>query len=105
MTRMFRALLISALILLAGITVSTMIGAVHLPLSHVFAVFTGNGTATERSIVIDLRLPRVLLAALAGGALALSGAVFQAMLRNPLADPYVLGISSGAALGAVKMMG
>lgn len=104
MTRMFRALLISGIILLAGITVSTMIGAVHLPLSHVFAVFTGNGTATERSIVIDLRLPRVLLAALAGGALALSGAVFQAMLRNPLADPYVLGISSGAALGAVISM-
>jgi iron complex transport system permease protein len=69
----------------------------------VSAIF-GHATPVERSIVVDLRLPRVLLAALAGGALALSGAVFQAMLRNPLADPYVLGVSSGAALGAVTSM-
>ena len=98
------AIAISLTILVIGIIASTAIGAVHVPASHVIAVLFGKGTAMERSIVIDLRLPRVLLAALAGGALALSGAVFQAMLRNPLADPYVLGISSGAALGAVISM-
>ncbi len=53
------------------------------------------------TIVRTLRLPRVLMALVAGGALALSGVVFQAILRNPLADPFILGVSSGAALGMV----
>lgn len=53
------------------------------------------------TIVLDLRLPRVLAAMLVGAALAASGAVFQGLLRNPLADPHVVGVSSGAALGAV----
>ncbi|HUP89183.1 MAG TPA: iron ABC transporter permease [Longimicrobiales bacterium] len=98
------ALLVSALVMLLGVMLSTAVGAVHVPLPRVAAVLFGGGSPVERSIVIDLRLPRVLLASLAGGALALSGAVFQALLRNPLADPYVLGISSGAALGAVISM-
>jgi len=49
---------------------------------------------------MELRLPRVLLAVLVGAALAIAGAVFQALFRNPMADPYVLGVSAGAALGA-----
>lgn len=53
------------------------------------------------AIVLKLRLPRTLLAALAGGCLSLGGLVFQALLRNPLAEPYILGVSGGAALGAV----
>jgi len=52
-------------------------------------------------MILQVRLPRLLLAAIAGGALASAGAVFQAVLRNPLADPYILGISGGAALGAI----
>lgn len=59
---------------------------------------------TARIIILDLRLPRVLLAALVGGGLAVTGAVFQGIFKNPLADPYVLGISSGAALGAALTM-
>ncbi|HEU5224169.1 MAG TPA: iron ABC transporter permease [Actinomycetota bacterium] len=55
-------------------------------------------------IVFQLRLPRVLLAAIVGGALAASGAVFQGLFRNPLADPAIIGVSSGAALGAVVMI-
>src|SRR5262245_48089574 len=54
-----------------------------------------------RTVVLELRLPRVLLAALAGGGLAVAGAAFQALTRNPLADPAVLGVAGGAALGAV----
>jgi iron complex transport system permease protein len=54
----------------------------------------------DRTIVLDVRAPRVALAALSGGGLALVGAAFQALLRNPLAEPYVLGVSGGAALGA-----
>lgn len=97
------AALLCALVALAAVIFSLMVGAARLPLSSVVAALTGGGSTIEHSIVVDLRLPRALLALLAGGALALSGAVFQAMLRNPLADPYVLGVSSGAALGAVLM--
>jgi len=57
--------------------------------------------ATAETIVFELRLPRVLTAALVGGGLAMSGAVFQALLRNPLADPYIIGTAAGASLGAV----
>ena len=52
-------------------------------------------------IVIDIRLPRILLAIVVGASLSVAGTSFQALLRNPLADPYVLGVSSGAALGAI----
>ncbi len=54
-----------------------------------------------RLIMVDIRLPRILLAVLVGAALSVAGAGFQALLRNPLADPYVLGVSSGAALGVI----
>ncbi|HVB34311.1 MAG TPA: iron ABC transporter permease [Patescibacteria group bacterium] len=60
-----------------------------------------NATSNCRMIVLDLRLPRVLLALLVGAGLSVTGAGFQALLRNPLADPYVLGVSSGAAVGAI----
>ena len=56
--------------------------------------------ASSETIVIELRLPRVLMAMIVGGGLAVAGATFQGLLRNPLADPYVLGTASGAALGA-----
>jgi len=61
----------------------------------------GPGTETEKTIILSLRVPRALLAGLVGAGLSLSGAIFQALLRNPLADPYILGVSSGAAVGAI----
>jgi iron complex transport system permease protein len=75
-------------------------GAVSLPLT---AVWNGlvSGQGPEAGIVRDLRAPRVVLAFLVGGSLAVSGAALQAMIRNPLAEPYLLGLSSGAGLGAV----
>ena len=51
--------------------------------------------------MVDIRLPRILLGILVGAALSVAGASFQALLRNPLADPYVLGVSSGSALGVI----
>ncbi len=60
----------------------------------------GGGAALAATMILRLRLPRLLMASIAGAALASTGAVFQAILRNPLADPYILGISGGAALGA-----
>ena len=69
------------------------------------AVLDGAGTQAEANpdyeIFVRVRLPRIILAAIVGAALACSGVVFQALLRNPLADPYILGISSGAGLGAI----
>jgi iron complex transport system permease protein len=68
-----------------------------------FDALPGGAPLTEvhRTILFDVRLPRVLLAALLGGALTVAGVVFQALLRNPLADPYVLGVSGGASIGGV----
>jgi iron complex transport system permease protein len=75
-------------------------GAVPLPLTTVWhGLISGQGP--EAGIVRDLRAPRVVLAFLVGGSLAVSGAALQAMIRNPLAEPYLLGLSSGAGLGAV----
>lgn len=64
-------------------------------------VLRGNGEAQARLILLEIRAPRVVAALLVGAALALSGGLFQALLRNPLAEPYLLGVSTGAALGAV----
>ncbi len=80
------------------------VGAAPVGFADAVAVAFGEGEPAQRAVVLGIRLPRVLLALLVGGALAAAGAVFQALLRNPLADPYVLGVSSGAALGAVGMM-
>jgi iron complex transport system permease protein len=79
-------------------------GAARLPLSAVMAAFGGAADAATRTIVLELRLPRVVLALVAGGGLAVAGAVFQALLRNPLAEPYVLGVAGGAAVGAVAAL-
>src|SRR5574337_1514950 len=69
------------------------------------ALGRGSELSSEyRLIVFDIRLPRILLGIFVGAALAVSGASFQALLRNPLADPYILGVSSGSALGAILML-
>ncbi|MBI5505871.1 MAG: iron ABC transporter permease [Deltaproteobacteria bacterium] len=82
--------------MLAAMAVGLLIGSVPLDFS---AVWAGDGGA--RTILFDLRLPRVLLAAMAGAALAASGAALQPTLRNPLASPEIIGVSGGAALAAV----
>jgi iron complex transport system permease protein len=76
-------------------------GAVTIPPDRVVAALAGRGDPTDVTIILALRLPRVLGAALVGAALAAAGALLQGLLRNPLADPYVLGTSAGGALGAV----
>lgn len=93
------------LVMLGLATTSLLIaiaaGAAAIPLTDVVRALLGQGDPTTRAIVIELRLPRAALAFVAGGGLAVSGAVFQALLRNPLADPYILGVSGGAAVGAI----
>lgn len=80
------------------------LGSVALSPGEVLAVLRGGGTEAHRAILLQIRLPRILLAALLGGGLALAGATFQALLRNPLAEPYILGVSGGAAVGAVSVL-
>jgi len=91
------------LLVLAGL-VSVAVGAVILPLPRVLQALLQPRTvgveATDATIVWDIRLGRVLLAALIGAGLAASGTALQGLFRNPLADPFVIGASSGAALGA-----
>lgn len=94
---------------LVGITLlcvllSVRFGAVSLTTGEAFDALLGGGTQINRTIVRELRLPRALLGVLVGGGLALAGAVFQALLRNPLAEPYILGISGGSAAGAVTAL-
>jgi len=82
---------------LVGLAVSLLFGE---PVD-VAALLTGGGSDVERNIFFDLRLPRGLTAAMVGGALGICGATYQALLRNPLAEPYLLGVSGGGSFGAV----
>ncbi|HYJ46575.1 MAG TPA: iron ABC transporter permease [Pyrinomonadaceae bacterium] len=97
--------LLAALLLV--IFAAAVIGAERLPLtSSLCALFSGESsscglTAEQRAILFDIRLPRILLAASVGASLATAGAGYQALLRNPLAEPYLLGISNGAAVGTM----
>ncbi|GAA2830103.1 FecCD family ABC transporter permease [Kribbella solani] len=99
-------------LLVVVVTASISIGTVALPVDQVWSVIwyhvSGRGTPPEpltEQIIWSIRVPRVLLAAIVGAALSVAGVALQALIRNPLADPYVLGISSGASLGAVLVMG
>lgn len=78
-------------------------GAIHIPISELWKILTdpGGRASTYASVIWDLRAPRVLLALLVGAALAIAGAAMQGLFRNPLADPGLVGVSSGAALAAV----
>jgi iron complex transport system permease protein len=103
---MRRLLLTSGLVILLALSVvlAVRFGSVDLSTADVLAALTGGGLDWHRRIVNELRLPRAILGALVGGGLALAGATFQALLRNPLAEPYILGISGGASVGAVLVL-
>ena len=90
---------------LFSLVVAMFSGSQRIPPDRVLDVLLGRSAdAVTRQIILDIRFPRVLLAGLAGAALAMAGASFQSLLRNPLADPYILGVSSGAAIGAVTSL-
>ena len=74
-------------------------GSVNLTLSEVISTLTGTGTRLNNTILLDIRIPRLLAGILGGFGLAVVGSVFQTLLRNPIAEPYVLGVSSGAGVG------
>lgn len=92
------------LLLLAGLAsalLSVSVGSSALSLGDTLRVVTGGGTGLQQTLILELRLPRTLSAFATGGLLAVAGALMQVLLRNPLADPYVLGLSGGAAVGAL----
>lgn len=105
--------LFAGLVLAASIVVAVSVGAVAIPLGTVWGValdralpglVTPDWSAGHASIVWDIRFPRVILAGLVGAGLGLVGAALQAVTRNPLADPHLLGISSGGAFGAIAAL-
>ncbi|PLS68473.1 MAG: iron ABC transporter [Cyanobacteria bacterium M5B4] len=100
MKQWFIALCTIALLLLV-MTIAISLGSVPIPLAEVLQALFKQGEELNQTIVWDLRLPRVLLAVLVGASLGISGSLMQGMLRNGLADPYLLGISAGAGLAAV----
>lgn len=92
-----------ALVLLAliAMTLGLVLGPAHIDVMAAVRALWGEGDPTHVAIVQQLRAPRVLLAFLVGGSLAVTGATLQALVRNPLADPYLLGLAGGAGLGGV----
>jgi len=103
------------LLLLLSVVVSLSLGSAHIPLSQVWGVllkqvpWIGDSVSatwpeSTEQIIMKVRLPRIVLGVLIGAALSISGAGFQGVLRNPLADPYTLGVASGASVGAAFLI-
>lgn len=101
-------LILIALILISSIAALNVgnypIDVWHTLITGIFAENNGLPTAPEQQILFDIRMPRVLLALITGAALGLAGAAMQGLLRNPLAEPGIIGVSSGAALAAVIVL-
>jgi iron complex transport system permease protein len=102
--RLAATLVLLALGLAAVLAFGVAVGPSGLAPGDVWAALTGRAEGAAADIVLAVRLPRVGLAAGVGAALAVAGVVFQALLRNPLADPFVLGVSGGAALGGIAVL-
>src|SRR5574340_375155 len=101
-----RSLLLVLFVLLTvgSLFTGLLFGSVDIPFSGIAQALLSPADSTAHQIVWQLRVPRVLAAFACGGLLALAGALLQVLLRNPLADPYILGVSGGAAVGALMAM-
>ena len=101
MNKTWFAYVASVFVLVAAVLVGVTVGSVSIPMQVLW-----NPTLDEASsnILWNIRMPRVVLAGLVGASLAMAGAAFQGLLKNPLADPYTLGVSSGASVGAVMTL-
>ncbi|AQQ55156.1 FecCD family ABC transporter permease [Planococcus lenghuensis] len=95
------AYIVSCLLLAGSVVLGVTVGTVPIPF-HI--LWNPGADETAASILWDIRMPRVILAGLVGASLAIAGAAFQGLLQNPLADPYTLGVSSGASVGAVTTL-
>ncbi|MEG3847792.1 iron ABC transporter permease [Microcoleus sp. herbarium19] len=102
--RIFQAFVLLGLGLLATIALSLSFGAVPMSAAQLWQAFLHRGDAVNQTIFWELRLPRIVASLTVGAALGMSGALLQGLLRNGLADPFVLGISAGAGLVAIAML-
>lgn len=93
-------------VLVMAFLINLSVGSVSIPFNEIISVFLGNSASKEswRYILIDYRLPKAITAMIAGGGLAISGLLMQTLFRNPLAGPFVLGLSSGASLGVAFLI-
>lgn len=98
MNKTFIAYLVSLSVLIASIIIGVTVGTVSIPVS---TLWNPQADPALANILWNIRMPRVVLAGLVGASLAIAGGAFQGLLKNPLADPYTLGVSSGASVGAV----
>lgn len=101
--RVFRAILLLSIALLLTIALSLSLGAVPMSVAQLWQALLHQGDAVNQTILWELRLPRIVAALTVGAALGMSGALLQGLLRNSLADPFVLGISAGAGLVAIAL--
>lgn len=97
-------LLVLAVLACFGGIISIMKGAVNVPLNEIIAAMTGGSAGMHQQIIMNIRLPRTIVAGLVGVNLALSGAILQAVMKNPLADPHIIGISAGAGIMGIFIM-
>lgn len=86
------------------VVIGLSLGGLRIPIAEVWAVLTGGGQDMYKNIIVDMRLPRLAVAMLAGAGLAVSGVMLQGAVRNPLADPSVIGVTSGAGAGALLLL-
>ena len=101
---MCRKIFLTVLFLILALLLSLAIGSVFISPAQLWDTLIGRGTQTSNAILWDIRVPRTVLIALTGMALSGSGAAYQGLFRNPLADPFLIGVASGAGLGAVIAM-
>ena len=104
MRKRILVLALFAVLAVVGCIVSTAKGSVDIPCAEIAAALGGVRDTAHAQIFWNIRLPRTIVAALVGVNLALAGAILQAILRNPLADPHIIGISSGAGLAGIFIM-
>jgi iron complex transport system permease protein len=102
--RLFWAILLLVTALILTLFISLSQGAVPLSTSELWQAILHQGDPIKQTILWDLRLPRIVAALIVGAALGMSGALLQGMLRNSLADPFILGISAGAGLIVIVMV-
>ncbi|WP_196593716.1 FecCD family ABC transporter permease [Pectinatus sottacetonis] len=96
-------LVMLAILVLVSFFISISQGAVNIPFREIMRMFS-SGASVDQQIMMNIRLPRTILTALVGMNLAVSGAILQAVMRNPLADPHIIGISSGAGIAGIFIM-
>ena len=96
--------LILLILLGASVLLSLRFGALKLSFEGIFHVFRNRSQGVDYQIVFNIRLPRVLLGALVGGSFAVSGAILQGVMRNPLASPGIIGVSSGGGLAGILVL-